>query len=131
MKRQELVNFNNALSKVKVGGLGKEAAMKYFKLKIALSEEINKIKEHEKVVKEETKPDGVEDENKLTSQQFALWRNAFDGILEEYYNEEAEKSPETRILTEDELFDHILSHELNQDMSTEEKAVLVKYLLKS
>lgn len=131
MKRHELVNFNNAFSKVKVSGLGKEATMKYFKLKIAVSEEIGKIKEHEKIVKEETKPDDVDDENKLTSRQFTTWRTAFDGILEEYYNEEPEKSPETKILTEDELFNHILSNELNQDMTTEEKAVLVKYLLKS
>lgn len=130
MKRLELIEFNNAFSKVKVSGLSKEATMKYFKLKIALSEEVNKIKEHEKLAKEETKPEGVEDENKLTAQQFAAWRNAFDGVLEEYYREEQEKSPDTRILTEDELFNNILSSELNQDMSTEEKAVLVKYLLK-
>ena len=105
--------------------------MKYFKLKITVSEEINKIKEYEKVAKEETKPDDVEDEHKLTTQQFTTWRNAFDGILEEYYNEELEKSPDTKILSEDELLNNIISNELNQDMTTEEKSVLVKYLLKS
>lgn len=130
MKRQELISFNNAFSKVKVSGLGKEASMRYFKLKIAVSEEVNKIKDHEKIAKEETKPDDVEDENKLTTQQFAAWRNAFDGALEDYYQEELEKSPETKILTEDELFTNILSSDLNQDMATEEKAVLVKYLLR-
>ena len=131
MKRQELIEFNNAFSKVKVSGLGKEASLKYFKLKITVSEEINKIKEYEKVAKEETKPDDVEDEHKLTTQQFTTWRNAFDGILEEYYNEDLEKSPDTKILSEDELLNNIISNELNQDMTTEEKSVLVKYLLKS
>lgn len=129
MKRQELIEFNNAFSKVKVSGLGKETSLKYFKLKIAISGEINQIKEYERIAKEETKPNDVEDENKLTTQQFAMWRNAFDGILEEYYNNELEKLPDTKILTEDELFNNILSSDLNQDMSTEEKSVLVKYLL--
>lgn len=131
MKKQELINFNNSFSKVKVSGLSRETSMKYFKLKIAVSEEINKISEHEKIVKEETKPCDVEDENKLTNKQFIDWRSAFDNVLEEYYGEDIEKEIETKILSEDELYNHILSSELNQDMTTEEKSILVKYLLKN
>lgn len=130
MKVKELIAFNEAFREVKVAGLAKEPAMKYFKLKIAVSEELSKIAGHEKVVKEQTKPDGIEDENNLTEQQFRSWKNAFEEVMADYGDQELEKFPDTQILSQDELYDNILSLETNQEMNTEKKALLMKYLLK-
>lgn len=130
MKRKELILLNVAFSEVKVVGLAKEPSLKYFKLKIALSEEIAKMAEFERTAKEQTKPDDVEDESQLSELQFRNWKNAFEPVMADYQEQELEGFPDTRILTDDELYDCMLSSELNKEMNTEKKAVLMKYLVK-
>ena len=130
MNKRELILFNEAFSQIKVSGLGKDSSIMFFKLKIAVSEEITKIAEYEKLVKEQTKPDDVQDENNLSDLQLHSWKNAFEEILTEYQRQEVENFPDTHILTEDELYDCILSSELNREMNTEKKSILMKFLLK-
>lgn len=130
MNKRELIFFNEAFSQIRAVGLGKESSILFFKLKIAVSEEVTKIAEYEKLVKEQTRPDDVEDENNLSDLQLHHWKSAFEEILIEYQRQELENFPDTHILTQDELYDCILSSELNQEINTERKSILTKFLLK-
>lgn len=126
----EIVKLHNALKDAKVSKLSKESTIAYLELKIRLSEEFEKVEEKEKKIFKETLPDGFKDGDKVAPEKAYEINVLRSQLISKYNSEEVKEDINPHILTSDELFDSIMNVELNDSISSEEKATITKYLKK-
>ncbi|MCC8188382.1 MAG: hypothetical protein LIP08_13025 [Bacteroides sp.] len=130
LKVKDIVRFNEVFKDVKVSGLNKEATVEYLNLKICISELVEKFAEREKKIFKEAIPEGYKEGDKLPPEKYQEFKSLIDGLMEKFHNEPIKEEIDTHVLSLDELFDSVLNIEENKNISSEGKALLMKYLKK-
>jgi hypothetical protein len=129
IKKADAYALNTAWKGTKVKGLSNEACKDYFHLKIKLTEVCDKLakdtQDGSKLILAEL---GYKEGDKIPPEKLAEAQNKVNGALEKLYEEEVELN--THILSPDDLFNSLLNIDENKDLSTEDKSILVKYLMK-
>lgn len=126
--KAELVIFHKVFSGVKFK-LDQQPCIDYLHLKIKISEEVEKIERSgREALKVVLAKFGYEDVKELPKDKIQEFEIALNGVGEKLQSEEVEL--DTHILTPDQLFSGVLDLEGNKDVSTEGKAILMKYLMK-
>lgn len=128
MKKSELIALHNVFAKAKFK-LDQQPCIDLLHLKIKISEEGEKIdKLQDDAVKTILAEFGCESAKDLPKDKIADFEEKLTGVMNKMLSETVEL--DTHILTPDQLFSGILDLDENKDMSTEGKAILMKYLMK-
>lgn len=129
IKKSDLIAFNNVFSQVKVKGLEQQTFTDYLHLKIKTTEIIEGVEtSRTNGIKIALKELGYNEGDKIPSDKKAYIEQKVSAAIKKLFDEEVEL--DTHVLTGDEFFNCILNIEENKDMTTEQKAVLMKYLVK-
>lgn len=129
LTKGEILEFNNAWKDSKVGQLSNTSTRDYFYLKVKMTENVKAISEQlegaRKVFLEEN---GFKEGDQIPKEKIYDVQSKFNDLERKILEEKVEI--ETHILPADELFDKLLNIDNNESISTENKATIMKYLLK-
>lgn len=127
--KSELILFNNVFSQVKVKGLEQQPYINYLHLKIKVSEIIEQVqKQQTDGIKNVLKELGYREGDKVPKDKEMDVNEKLNAVLEKLLSEDVEL--DTHVLSQDDFFKCILDIEENKNMTTEQKASLMKFLVK-
>ncbi len=130
LKVKDMVRFNEVCQEVKVSGLSKEAPVAYLNLKIRISELVEKFAGREKKIFKKAIPEGYKAGDKWPPEKYQECRSLIHRLKEKFRDEPITEEIDTRVLSLDEFFGSVLNIEENKNISSEGKALLMKYLKK-
>lgn len=126
----EALKLHMALKDAKVGKLDKEKTMLYLGLKADLTDVKEASDKKIKTINEEAMAlFNIKEGDKLDEFTGREYYAAYNNAAEKYTEEDSKI--DSHILTEDDLYNSILSLEKNDDLTTESKALISKFLKKS
>lgn len=124
----EAARLNMVLNDVKVTGLERKQTMDYLNLKIALSDVAKQYSERDKKIMDEVaKQYGFKEGDKLEGEVKVKFETTYYEMLSEYAKGDSGINP--HVLSEEEVFNAILNLELNNPVSTGDKALILKMLV--
>lgn len=125
----QIVEFDRAWRETKVKGLSNESTYAYLYLKSKISEQIKLIEEQQKeAIKISLSHFGYKENEQIPNDKVNEVNSRVMPVIEKILSEKVEI--DTDILNREELFGCVISLDENKDISIENKAILMKYLLK-
>lgn len=131
MTKGEIGELNEVWQKAKVDcqKLGKEATSDYLYSKVKISRLIAKIQEEVQEARKTLATEfGCGMDEKIPEDKLAVINSKFACVVDKISQEETQMA--VKVLTFDELYDAVLSHEENKGLTTYQMEVLTKYLVK-
>lgn len=129
LTKGQVVEFDRAWRETKVKGLSNESTYSYLYLKSKISEHIKLIEEQQKeAIKIALSHFGYKDNEQVPTDKVSEVNARIIPVLEKILSETIDM--DTKILNREELFGCVISLDENKDISIENKATLMKYLLK-
>lgn len=127
LSKATILEFNNVFGQVK--GLAQQTYIDFLTLKVKLSGLVEQIdKARTDAIKAVLKELGFNDGESIPTEKQAEVNVKLTGVITNLFSEEIEL--DTKVLSTDEFFNSILSIDENNTLSTEHKAILMKYLVK-
>lgn len=129
LSKAAILELNNAFVQAKVKGLAQQPYINLLTLKVELSglvEQLNQARAA--AIKTVLKELGFNDGEAIPTERHAEVSAKLSGVIASLFNEEVELN--TKVLSVDELYDSILSINENSTLATEQKALLMRYLVK-
>lgn len=129
LSKGEILEFNTAWKDSKVKPLSAESTRNYFYLKVKMSEHVKAITEQlESARKVFLSENGFKESDQIPKDKIVDIQMKFNDLERKLLEERIDI--DTHIMPEEELFERLINAESNESISTENKAVLMKYLLK-
>ncbi len=129
LSKVAILEFNNVFAQTKVKGLPQQPYINFLTLKVKLSSLVEQVdKDKTAAIKTVLKELGYNEGDTIPTEKQAEVNAKLTGVIENLFSEEVEL--DTKVLSADEFYSSILNIDENNVLSTEQKAVLMKHLVK-
>ena len=129
LSKAVVLELNNVFAQAKVKGLAQQQYIDVLTLKVKLSALVEQLdKDRTEAIRTVLKELGYSEGEAIPADKQNEVNAKLSGVIANLFAEELEL--DTKVLSADEFYSSILSIDENSQLSTEHKAVLMKYLVK-
>lgn len=129
LTKANVLEFNSVFAQVKVKGLPQQSYIDFLTLKVKMSNLVEQIdRERVEGIRMVLKELGYGEGDNIPEENQNEVNVKLNGVIGSLFTEVVELN--TKVLSEDDFYSSILSIDENNDLATEQKAALMKYLVK-